>query len=70
LPMSKLRRRRADRCTFPIKWGHNGEAGVTIRGGADRLRPHQPRNRAQSRSVPTGTYALNVPTGTFVPAMA
>ena len=34
--MSKLRRRRADRCTFPIEWGHNGEAGVTVRGGADR----------------------------------
>ena len=35
--MSELRRRRADRCTFPIEWGHNGEAGVTVRGGADRL---------------------------------
>ena len=35
--MNKLRRRRADRCTFPIEWGHNGEAGVTVRGGADRL---------------------------------
>jgi hypothetical protein len=34
LPMSKLRRRQADRRTFPIEWGHNGEAGVTIRGGA------------------------------------
>jgi uncharacterized protein (DUF4415 family) len=38
LPISKLRRRRADRCTFPIEWGHNGEAGVTVRGGANRLR--------------------------------
>ncbi len=37
--MGKLRRRRADRCTFPIEWGHNGEAGVTIRGGAARLAP-------------------------------
>ncbi len=34
MPMSKLRRRQADRRTFPIEWGHNGEAGVTIRGGA------------------------------------
>jgi hypothetical protein len=33
--MNKLRRRQADRCTFPIEWGQNGEAGVTIRGGAD-----------------------------------
>ena len=32
--MSKLRRRQADRCTFPMEWGHNGEAGVTNRGGA------------------------------------
>jgi hypothetical protein len=35
--MNKLRRRRANRRTFPIEWGHNGEAGVTIRGGADRM---------------------------------
>jgi hypothetical protein len=37
--MSKLRRRRADRCTFPMEWGHNGEAGVTNRGGAASLAP-------------------------------
>jgi hypothetical protein len=60
--MNKLRRRQADRSTFPIEWGHNGEAGVTIRGGAASVGS---RNR---RNVPTGTYALNVPTGTFVPA--
>jgi len=59
--MSRLRRRRSRiAAPCPIAWGHNRETGVTNRGGAVLW-----VGIAKSRSVPTGTYMLNVPTGTF-----
>jgi hypothetical protein len=65
--MNKLRRRRADRCILPLlSRGHNREAGGTNRGGAVAWIGIV---LAESRCVPTGTYVLSVPTGTFVPAM-
>jgi hypothetical protein len=63
--MNKLRRRRADRCTFPIEMGFNGEAGVTNRGGADSAGWGRKMEICSDWNI-----VLNVPTGTFVPATA
>jgi hypothetical protein len=58
--MSKLRRRRADRCTFPMEWG-----SMEKRGSRTGAAPGYAGWGRRIEKCSDWNIVLNVPTGTF-----